>query len=213
MPSHRLLESFFLCILAEKGTFTRPLGVDLEGGGSSSTPGALHSTLGFAWESGMGGCGSEREVSLILALVVVGVHSAWTLISESPICNSHGTVLLPFSMSLHDNTSRICPPFLDLLGFIKENPQRIFCSCQTHKILGKDSKNTKISKENPCLCLSKVIDKTNERIRFENERVTPVAVLARGWRLGGIWGAVMVLHHALLYSSHNKALSHHASPR
>ena len=31
MPSHRLLESYFLWILAEKSTVIRPPGVDLEG--------------------------------------------------------------------------------------------------------------------------------------------------------------------------------------
>ena len=43
------------------------------------------------------------------------------------------------------------------------NLPRIFSHCRTHKILGKDRENAKITKEIPCLKLTKEILKTKER--------------------------------------------------
>ena len=40
---------------------------------------------------------------------------------------------------------------------------RIFFPCRTHKILGKDRENTKITKEIPRLKFTKEIQKTKER--------------------------------------------------
>ena len=42
------------------------------------------------------------------------------------------------------------------------NLPRIFSHCRTHRILGKDRENTKITKEIPCLKLTKEILKTKE---------------------------------------------------
>ena len=45
--SHRLLVSYFLWLVAEKGTVIRPLGVDLEGSPGVLLEPYLASTLGF----------------------------------------------------------------------------------------------------------------------------------------------------------------------
>ena len=53
------------------------------------------------------------------------------------------------------------PLFLFYQGKTSNLP-RIFSHCRTHKILGKDRENTKITKEIPCLKLTKEILKTKE---------------------------------------------------
>ena len=60
--------------------------------------------------------------------------------------------------------------FLFYQGKISNLP-RIFSHCRTHKILGKDRENTKITKEIPCLKLTKEILKTKEfKIRSYSAR-------------------------------------------
>ena len=48
MPFHRLLESYFLWILAEKDAVNGPAGVDLEVGPAVLQEPTLNSSLGFA---------------------------------------------------------------------------------------------------------------------------------------------------------------------
>ena len=84
-------------------------------------------------------------------------------------------------------------PFLDFFLFYQgktSNLPRIFSHCWTHKILGKDRENTKISKEIPCLKLTKESRKTKEwkdRIRFGyglGERFQRVPVFGSGGSSG-----------------------------
>ena len=59
-----------------------------------------------------------------------------------------------------------CPvlPFLGFSVLPRKNLKftKDFSHCRTHKILGKDRENTKITKEIPCLKLTKEILKTKE---------------------------------------------------